>query len=269
MDWDKAKNYVIIFLLLLNLFLLCFITYKRSTQTVGKHRVEDLSALAERYNISISCVLPSKYPPMPKVSVGEYSYDALSLEKLFFNSLTGISRTDKEGKGIFTNGTGILSLGGEGFTFKDDTAGKFTEEEALKKAGSYIKSINKLFGSFTYHDMARQEDRLIITYYDRAGNYSIFSNRVVFTFYKKGGFEIEESYTPVTAGKEKQNIIASDEAVYSALNTISEDYPEGCKVQGVEAGYYIFEEGKAGAYYMISTDKKVYFLDALSGSIKS
>ena len=268
MDWEKARNYTIIFLLILNIILFGINFHRSKESTVTAQRTDTVSEYCKRNNISVECDLPEKYEPMKRVVQKDFSFDLLGMERLFFTNLTGISRTDVKNTVLLTNGLATLKVDGQHITYEDKNFAKTSDrQEALSVANRYVKAIMQSFGGFTLESINETENGREILFFDRINGYPVFGSYVKFLFRNEGGICIDISYYPVTqGGDEVDPVIASDEALYAAVAKIRQKYPEGCRVDSVTQGYfYQNATSEVIAGYRIGVQGEGFYVNAVTG----
>ncbi len=264
MDWKKAKNYTIVFLLILNALLLGCNMYIRSQTAVDTERVRSITTLAAKRGITLSATLPRQYPAMRELEASEYSYDQLKLQRLFFSSLTGISRTDKGESIIFTNGSATLKLTGSLIEYENENAKALEGEEALQNAKEFASEITKLFGNYKYYSDISDSEKTVVTYYDTVNHYPVFTSFIRCIYYKKGGRRIEVNYASLTPAEHSTaDILASDEAVYALVQ--SGLIPRGTAISDICQGYCITASGAPSPAYLITAGGKDHTVNALTG----
>jgi len=122
MEWERAKNYILIFFLLLNLGLglLLYVESRRYTLTgEQEHRIH--SVLAQN-NISMYIFPPRRFPPMRTLSVTGFYYDTDALLQVLFENPYYVERSQAFGGYVFQNGSSRMIIS-NGFIFFEDPDG--------------------------------------------------------------------------------------------------------------------------------------------------
>lgn len=271
MDWYKAKNYTIVFLLLLNALLLGFNFFKRLETTLSSSRVQNITELMKKRNINIGCSLPNRFTPMSRIKMKSYDYDYMVLENVFFKSVSGISRTDDSGRVIFRSDEGELTVKGSRVSFATRGIVPADTSEALDISEEYVQRLNASFSKFSFDGITNENGDYCVKYYDEIYGYNIFSNYVFVTIDARGNISVEMNYyEPMEDGGEKNSVIAADEAIFSLSDLIKD---KGVTIEKVQPGYLISEntgeEMNAVPVYCIRADGKTYYVNSVSGSVIS
>ncbi len=272
MDWDKAKNYTILFLLVLNILLLGFNFMQRYETTLSPSRIESLTQLMEKMDITIDCTLPGRFVPMSRIRMKSYDYDYIALEKIFFKELKNIVRTEEDDKVILKSDTGELTVDGSKVEFSTKADSPKTTTEAISIADEYVKQLNSGFSNYSFNNVSREKDGYRIMYYEEYSGCNIFSNYVQFKVSNNGDIKISFCYyQPLEQGGEKNTIIAADEAIFALSDKIRD---RGVNIDKVSQGYLISEnstdesaEMDAIPVYSIKTNEGIYFVNAMDASV--
>jgi len=94
MEWERAKNYILVFFVLLNLGLgiLWFMEYERYTMSAEQERI--IHAILGRNNISMYTRPMRRSPPMNPLNVSGFYYNVDALLEIFFENPIQITRTE-------------------------------------------------------------------------------------------------------------------------------------------------------------------------------
>lgn len=269
MEWTRAKKYTVLFLVLLNLVLLCLNVYKSFETRLTSGRIDNISALLNSNGITVMCSLPSNYKPMAEISTNEYSYDYVGLEHIFMGHDTNVRRTDEYNSTVFISDTSRLTIKGSGisYTSKTDTAVK-SAREAREYADSIIKAVNNSFGKYDFYNITETESGYTLRYYEKVKGKNVFSNFAYCTI-KDDNVSFDMNYTRLGGETgENINIFAADEALYGAMDNICEDF-EKAGITDVELGYYVINSDYGGnnaiPFYLITANNKEYYVNAYTG----
>lgn len=96
MEWERAKNYILLFFILLNLGLafMWFAEYNRYTMTADQERM--IHAILGQNNISMYTRPMRRSPPMRTLNVSAFYYDVDALMYLFFDDLDAVNRMGED-----------------------------------------------------------------------------------------------------------------------------------------------------------------------------
>jgi len=101
MEWERAKNYLIVFFLLLNIALgfLLFTENRRYTMAGEQERL--IRRVLSQNNISIYWMPMRHFPPMRPLNVTGYYYDVEALLHIFFPNPEDVERQERFGRQVF------------------------------------------------------------------------------------------------------------------------------------------------------------------------
>ncbi len=282
MDWGKAKNYTIIFLIFLNTVLFfCNICFNKR-YVITNEQIDAVKTILNERNIKIdaSCEIPVDYSPMLQINFGEYYYDEINIQKIFFPENSEVKRTTDFEKTI-------LSLGDAAIFIKDDIVEfenygalnkvSIDRESVLKVCEEYASRAEEFFDDLENYGLKEFDDCYIVEYIGRYKNTSVFCNYMRFKISKDGGMRVRLRYFPVKNlyGNEV-DICSADEALF----IFSEKAGEICGTKDVSVlkiakGYY-FDDFVRGnkiisiPYYRIDVAEKEepFFVNAYNRTLE-
>ena len=279
MEWNKAKNYTIVFLIIINLLFLGLNILNSRKNILKQEQIDDILLVLKDNNITLSGELPQKFRPMSQLSMSVYDYDYIKLQKIFFGDINNIKRTEEFNKIIFTDNNNRLSIdaGKIEFIGAADSIPE-DEESAVSAAESYVKKINSVFGDYSLGCILNIDGGYQIEYLQRYGEYQVFSNSMIITLDGQGNINLVlKYYQPIEYKGSKISIISADEALFVLLSKIKEDYPdERVNIESVELGYYLNDNSEslggvlaAIPHYRISIEGKgqYYYVNGYSGAL--
>lgn len=270
MEWAKAKKYTIIILVLLNVVLLCLNLYKSFETRLSPSRINALTSLLEKENITLSSKLPRSYKPMAEMSASEYAFDYIKLEKIFMEGQQNIKRTDEYNSVVFMSDTSRLSVKGSSVNYTSTLNYNIkTGEQAKEYTDKIVNAINNDFGNYSFYSISDTSDGYSIKYYEKKDGYNIFSNFIYFTVKDKNASAALNYVKLGSVLDTPDNIYAADEALYSALKVIEKEISKPV-ITDVELGYYASKANSAGEvsavpFYIINAGAKEYFVNAYTG----
>lgn len=281
MDWSKAKNYTIIFLLMLNILLLGLNSIKEKKYILSNERYSDIKKILNQNNIDINAELPKEFKPMPQLNVSSYNYDVMEIQNMFFQDKENIKRTEELGKTIFRNDKEVIIIQNNTITYisKVNNNKSINEKEAVSITSKYISKISKKFSNMDINRVFEYNDRYEIFYSQKfIGNY-ILSNYIFFTVYKDGKIIIELKYNEaIDFGGQKIDIKPADEILFIFIDEIRKTYNDlAITIDKIDLGYFLDDVSTqnnsssmtAVPYYRIflSDSTRPYFINAYNGMI--
>ncbi len=270
MEWTKAKNYTIVFLIVLNVILFGFNIYKSMENRISSERINDLTALLEQKNITLACPLPRGYSPMARIELNDYSYDLLELERMFMAGESNVRRTEEYNSIVFMSDRSRLIIKDDTISYTTTLDAPFSsDKEEREYADKLIASVNKSFGSYRFNSVSETENGHILKYYEKAEGRNVFSSFAYFTI-KGENVSLALRFTPLGDElNEKVIIFAADEAVYSACDIMTRDNKKPV-ITNVELGYYSLAsdtgyDSYAVPFYIIMCGSNEYYVNAYTG----
>jgi len=182
MNWDKAKNYTILFLALLNVFLGALIVAGRRDYRLDAAQLRDIKAVLDRADIGLNAPIPVSYSPMRQLALARYEYDYDTLIGLFFSRPNEVDRSDGPDKTVFRLDEVVLSVQRDGYITFDDLNGmgepaSFDEDSAKALCDGFVSKMSKSMPGLKFDSCVFEQD---------AGGYRIFyrqayKNTVIYT----------------------------------------------------------------------------------------
>nr|WP_317358582.1 two-component system regulatory protein YycI [uncultured Tyzzerella sp.] len=244
MDTKLAKNYTIIFLLILNILLFFLSFLLEEKYKITKEQEKTIIAYLEKENIKIYADIPKKYEPMPQISMKKTKHDDLALQNIFFKNNIDLIRTEKFEDTIFKQGEKTLRINNLFIYFQDleiKENFKYNRENSLNIAESYMKPLEQIYGKMYLDRVIEEEDYFFISYIQKIENYKIFNNVLNVKIYKDGKIKIYfNNYQKTDIISEKINICSVDEALYTFSKEIKNLIPDSeIYIRDIDLGYYL------------------------------
>lgn len=275
MEWKKAKNYIIIFLIIINCVFFVFNVIKRSQTRLGAEEIQAVSQVLRQRGITLNCELPEDYSAMGQLYMRPYEYDNIVLQEIFFGKIDGIRRTEGNGDIIFTGDGASLTVSSDSVHFEGSISQSADSKETASLAvESYVRELNLKFTDYRPRISVETDDGYFFEYSQSFHSKAVFSNYLRARVYKDGKIDIVFNYQqPLEYKGVKEQIISADEAVYAASSAILNDYTQ-TTIDGVEKGYYLTERHGSGELaavpqYKIYVDggESAYYVNAYSGDV--
>ena len=110
MQWDRAKNFMLLFFLIVNVFLAAIIRYEANAYTLTRERENAIQAVFAQNNINMYYQIPRHFVPMRALQVSGYDYDIDRMLAIFFPHGAEISHTGDSRRDEFTYGDSRLII---------------------------------------------------------------------------------------------------------------------------------------------------------------
>ena len=276
MNWDKAKNIIIIALICINIVLLIVSNYGSDKYILSSDKEKAIISLLNKNGIKVITELPKKFEPSPYLLMDKSKYNAEELKSIFFEEGEDVKRSVEFEATIFKTDKKILTINESSIDYRnmgvEKSVDKFEASEAKKEAEKIIKALMKN-KSYELQEIKFTNGRYYLRYYEIYLKNKIYSNYIDFVI-NKNGIEIMQLIKYDIEGFYGTNreICSADEALFSFLQGIkSEDAETEILIDGIELGY-CFEEAasqsRAIPCYRISVkDGEVYYINAYTGEI--
>lgn len=278
MDWDRAKNYTVVFLVALNLFLFVCNIWSDSRYILTSESVDSIKNILLKNGITVDAELPENYMPMRQIRFSEPWYDIIELQEIFFRENKNIRRTEEFEKTILTSGDETISIfGGKVYYQKrsSDMKQDFSEKSVMEICRPYVEKINEAYTEMTLDNIKRYEDYFIVQYIQRYKGFNIFNNYIRFTVFKDGSLEAEFKYNNVKGMfGNKMDVCSADEALFIFSDEIKKISDlETITVNDIEQGYF-FEKSDdriAAPYYRILIEEShlAFYVNAYNSTFSS
>ncbi len=251
MEWTKAKKFVIMLLVILNicLFGLNYQQKRESAMTASQERA--IFEVLSQNGITMYTNLITEYEPMRRLSVTVPFYTKEELEHIFFvGEKTTVVPGNKST--IYTAGKKRLVLEGQKGTLtfgnageKKTTATPMASKEATDLAQEYMDDIQTYFPDFTLAGTTKTEDGFAVEFYGSYKKHPVFSNCFRFLISNHRITKIEFTYYHVSGYfGEKKDIFYSDEALLTFMREQNtQKHTEEITVNRIELGYSLLKQG--------------------------
>ncbi|MCL2372104.1 MAG: hypothetical protein FWC78_01710 [Defluviitaleaceae bacterium] len=136
MEWDKAKNIVLIFFILLNIGLGVLLFFEHNRYTIGGEQERIIRAVLGQNNISMYTSPVRRFPPMRPLNVSGFYYDIDQIKEIFFADPASVIKVEDYHRYHFTGEDSRLIIS-NGFIFFDTH-----RQYGLNDSGRNISSIS-------------------------------------------------------------------------------------------------------------------------------
>lgn len=186
MDWSRAKNILLVILILLNLFLFVNVLNVRGFLDITGSRQKEIERALETAGIVVMESIPSYNRPVSRISFIE---DNIENQRSMITKLIGIqdeSATKSIPAGsVWKNGGRTLQFETDTFIYTDEDGKTVIPSDDDKKLEqrlmSWIRDSGISREPFLLDRIVREGEKLTAEYVQVFKNMPIFSNRVIFT----------------------------------------------------------------------------------------
>lgn len=244
MDWKLTKNYIILFLTILNIILFGLIFFSKKDFELNNSQQKSIIKYAKQNNIEINTKLPKKFYPMSSISMKKINHNEEILTEIFLGSTENIKKTTKFDTKILEKDNKILFINNHVILFKDFNKIKnfsFEENNIIKIANNIKKSLEKYYGKMHLDYITKIENYYNINFVQNIKGYKNFSNFLNIKIYQDGQKLISFNYfEEIEKLNELKNICSPDEALYTFIQEIITFLPiNNLKINKIDLGYYL------------------------------
>ena len=244
MDTKLAKNYTIIFLLVLNILLFAISFFLEEKYKITKEQEDTIISYLEKENVKIYTKIPKKYLPMPKITMKKTKHDNLLLQNIFFDTTKTITRTERFEDTIFKQDNKTLKINNLFVHFSDLDKKQgflYDKENCIKVAEVYKESLEDVYGKMYLDRVIDEKEYYFISYIQKTDGYKIFNNVLNIKVYKEGEVELYfNNYSKKDVSTKKLNICSPDEAIYTFVKEIKNLIPnQEIYIRQIDLGYYL------------------------------
>jgi hypothetical protein len=240
MLWERAKNLIIIFLLILNLLLAALLFNEQNRFTLSAERERAVYSVLANNKITMYSELIRSYQPKRALRLSGYAYDTGSLLEMFFGT-TDVSRTDdgsepalqeyRDDKGRLTISNGYITYQ----RFNDPTGSQAGEAVTADEAAALCEEfISAFFPDYRLDDVANDgilevtyDGYLRLVYRQVYDGYFVYRNFIDFLISGNGIEYIEMQFgESVEYDDLPREICAPDEALLTFVQRIRSAHPD-------------------------------------------
>jgi hypothetical protein len=227
MDQNRAKNVIIITLIIINAVLGVFLaTQKNFGYRVSNKRQATIKSFLEKNNIEFNGELIKDYSPKKKILANKIAFEEKYLTDIFFTEPA--QRSSEAPNVVFQNGEGTLYIHEDGakFSFISRKSGgeggkEIVKERAVALCENIIKKLGAQFKNYRQDRIFEADSgRYAIIYYrDNFKGFKINSSYLRFAINENGVVEAAcEAYEAAGFSDEpKRNIAGADDALLTLV----------------------------------------------------
>jgi len=214
MEWNKAKNIILIFFILLNAVLAAFMLGERRRYTVTGEQQAVIRYVLAQHGITMDAEIPRRFPPMRALLVSGYYYDEDALVEMFFTDVPSVTRIANENGEIYMYNNQAQLWIADGVVVYFNPSGL---------GGTPQDFIAQHFPGFEYDARSSHvdEEGTMMTFRDVYRGYMVYSNNVRFLVADAGIIEVVMQFGIIQGwdGSERP-IFAPDEALITFLQRV-------------------------------------------------
>lgn len=248
MEWSKAKQFVIVLLVLLNIAL-AGLNYRQKQENVMTSAQERaIFEVLSRNGITMYTDILTEFAPMSRITGEIPSYSKETMERLFFGSQKTMAIRKGDGMLYRKEGASLLLDGAKG-TWEDTgiALGKdgLDRSKAIQTAKEFLEGTEHFFGMYAEPVVQEKKDGFAVQFYGTYKRDKVFSNTFSVFVTQEGIRRIQFHYCPIKGYQgEKKNICYSDEALLTFMREWrKEQHDYEATIHRIELGYGMTESG--------------------------
>lgn len=257
MEWGRAKQFVIVLLLIINVALAGLNYKQRQENTMTSAQERAIFEVLSQNGITMYTELPTDAVSMSRLEVELPKYSKETLERLFFGS-EKTTITVKGSQNVYRNESAVLTMDGAHGVYKNSMVKTGKEDmrksDAQREAQKFIDGTEHFFGAYDEPIVTEVKDGYRVDFYGVYKRDHVFANYFSILVTQEGIKEIEFEYCPiVNYSGEKRDLAFSDEALLTFMREWKRTGDaEQATIHRIELGYDKMERSTA------STDGSIY-----------
>ena len=255
MKWDKAKNYMLIFFLMANLFLAALIRYESAGHTLSRERQDAIWAVFLQNNITMYNPIPRQFAPMRVLAVSGYDYNVERLLAIFFPAEADIGHVQDVNRDEFTweDMRLVISNGYISFVSGHSAAGVPDREAAIAQTQAFIAEHYPDFHLDYQSTRQARHGGLRIFYRQEYQGHTIMTNFVEFLVTGDGDQltieEVDIQYgRPISFVYMPRELVGPDEALLTFVQHIRRHNNEPVLITHMDIVYFQTTPGLRESY---------------------
>ena len=251
MEWQKAKKFVVVLLVILNacLAVLNYQQNRESAMTASQEKA--IFEVLSKNGITMYTDLITETEPMSRLECMVPTYTKEDLERAFFDGEKTTVVPSQTTTVYRTSSSELTVEGAHGtLTFPQvaKEKGELSRGDALKMAEEYME--------FVSYDLLETEEGYCVVFYEKYDDTIVFSNYFRVFVSQAGIYQVQFVYCPVVGyNGEKKDIFYADEALLTFMRELRKNQPEGAvTVNRMELGYDLSDkesQTKEGMLYAV------------------
>ncbi len=281
-NWDKAKNFTILLLVVLNAFLGVLLYLNGGRYRLTGEQIKTVQGMLSQNGMTLNTNVIKTFRPLPTLTLSRYTYDTDIVIPALFDDSANVKRTTEYNRTIFRNDNERLTIQNEMLSYEKNITPTqpqkpVTRSAALAACTKKIKQLGKDFAEFKL-DYVHESNNLFVMYFLEAyGRNTIYSNymRVVVIDGAVSRMDIMR-FTPESIGDKRIPVCSAAEALFSFAQYTRNTSP--VVIDRIDLVYYLEDmypkdniSIKATPFYRIYTslNSTPYLINAFTNTVIS
>jgi len=254
LEWNRAKNFMLVFFLLANLLLAALIRYETGGYTLTRERENVIWAVFDQNNIAMYASIPRSFAPMRALQVSGYDYDFGRLLAIFFPYGAEPAHVYDDNRDEFTWGDArlVISNGYISFVSGETAAGTPNRDAAIALSQAFI---NEHYPDFRLdvHSIRYVRRGVRIFYRQEHQGHLIHTNFVEFLVTGEGDEllieEVDIQYgRPLGFAYMPRVLAGPDEALLTFVQNVRRRGDEPILIRHMDIAYFQVTPGSRDVY---------------------
>jgi len=224
MEWEKAKSYILLFFVLLNVVLGGLHLNERRRYTVTPEREQAIISIMRQNNIEMEARFMRRFPPMSALYIAGYDYDLNKLTDIFFGTDESLMRATGRHGYVFTASNNRLAIE-NGFISFDSPQGMdnrpngfmFTQTNAQRLTDGFVRAH---WPNFRLDDVSDVPGGIRFSYRQIHQGHIIHTNFIEIVVSEAGIIRVDMQYGHVMDWLDQRPIAAPDEVLLTFVQQI-------------------------------------------------
>jgi len=225
MEWERAKTYILLFFVLLNLFLGGLLLMERRRYSITPEREQAIVTIMYRNNITMDTRIQRRFTPMRIMYVSGFYYNEQDLREIFFGDARVVRMSTQRGY-VLSYEQGRLEID-HGFISYDNPMGHGGEDAWLTNLSQNVAEsladnfVQAHWTDFILDDIVEGPDWFNLTFRQVYRGYMIHTNFIEILVTERGIIRVEMQFGQVLGmGSERHMIAAPDEVLLTFVQRV-------------------------------------------------
>lgn len=284
MDWSKAKSYLILTFLLLDILLgYQYYTAREQAQEYVQSfssQLQELKDLLREHHMVLQTDVPKDTPTMSFLQVSHPHQDVREFVDQKLHDVQVIEDDKSKGRMKFLSAEGEFTSSRDGYYSMKYAAPLHIEADSTKFGANILSAVTPtVWHSERYQEDIISKDRSFVWYLQSYDKYPIFSAILEVQLQNSQIISYNQKALEIGAVQDGgQRVLSALQAVRSVAES-PEPQPKVAEpnttiaIRDIKLGYYSQNYADADVWYLapmwrIVTDQKVYFVNAFTGQLE-
>jgi len=271
MQWERAKNLILLFFILLNITLMVLLRLEHHRYTMTSEREQLIHSVLARNQIEVQDSLIRQFPPMRALNISGFNYNTDELINILFDNPTLARRIDNyDGPSIYEDRVALLVISTNGFITFDNPQGFRQIREGMHPADKQERArflsdafIQRYFPDFKWDTTLTEGEGFRLSYRQVYRGYVIYTNFIELLVTDIGIEQIEMQFGRVhgwATGTER-TIFAPDEALLTFMRRIRNITDAPVFVRVMDRVYYQENRSASHSIYQAIPVYRIFIRD--------